>query len=237
MISSTGTQSTTGSSLTFDQTSRPWTDAENAAGFVLRYLVPMREQLTHWTANEVIADESLKRLITHLVTQGFGANGKGRIRDFLIRGIRSAAKSVVNDIAEEKRPAIDFNLWTPDSKAWLIYWRNNLLARAWRSLERVEHKSPDRPIYTALRASTERSDETPAMLVVRINTETEFRVDPAGLADLLASGRTLFGEMLTHEIAETLDAVEIDAVEQEKRYLGLNDLFAKPMPRSSSGND
>jgi hypothetical protein len=226
MTSSSSSSSTNADSASLERTSRPWTDAENAAGFVLRYLVPMRDQLIQWTGNENIADESLKRLITHLVSQGFGANGKGRIRDFLIRGIRSAAKSVMVDIAEDKRPAIDFATWTPDSPAWMANWRKGLLARAWRSLERVEHKDPARPIYTTLRTATEFPQEDLSMLAVRINTQSDVRVEPEMLGELLAAARASFAQMLQHEIAETLDLVDPLSVAQEIETLGLTGIFA-----------
>jgi hypothetical protein len=186
----------------------------------------MRDQLIQWTSSEAIADESLKRLITHLVAQGFGSNGKGRIRDFLIRGIRSAAKSVVADLPDQKRPAIDFASWTADSPMWLANWRKGLLARAWRSLERAEHKDPTRPIYTTLRAATEHPEEDAAMLAVRINTQTDLRVEPSRISELLLSARSAFAQMLEHEIAETLDAVDPRSISQEIEILGLAGIFA-----------
>ena len=226
MSSSSGSSSTQANSVSLDRTSRPWTDAENAAGFVLRYLVPMRDQLIQWTRSEGLADESLKRLITHLVSQGFGANGKGRIRDFLIRGIRSAAKTVVNDLPEEKRPNIDFAKWAPEAPEWLANWRKGLLARTWRSLERDEHKDPSRPVYTTLRAATEFPKEDASMLAVRINTQSEFQVEPTAIGELLATARMSFKEMLKHEIAETLDTVDPQAVAQEIEQLNLTSIFA-----------
>lgn len=226
MTSSTGSSSTNVLSAGLERTSRPWTDAENAAGFVLRYLVPMRDQLIQWTSDESIANESLKRLITHLVAQGFGSNGKGRIRDFLIRGIRSAAKSVVADLPDQKRPAIDFTTWTADSPIWLANWRKGLLARAWRSLERVEHKDPTKPIYTTLRAATEHSQEDAAMIAVRINTQTDLRFEPNVISELLLVARSSFAQMLRHEIAETLDAVDPPSISEEIEILGLTGIFA-----------
>lgn len=228
MTASTGSSSTNSLSASLERTSRPWTDAENAAGFVLRYLVPMRDQLIQWTNNETIADESLKRLITHLVTQGFGSNGRGRIRDFLIRGIRSAAKAVVSELPENQTQnlKIDFSNWTPDSPAWLANWRKGLLARAWRSLERVEHKEPIRPIYTTLRAATEHPQEDSSMLAVRINTQTDLRVEPKMISELLRVARSSFAQMLEHEIAETLDTVDPASIAQEIEILGLAGIFS-----------
>jgi hypothetical protein len=205
--------------------SLPWNEAENAAGFVLRYLIPMREQLIQWTGNEALADESLRRLIAHLVTQGFGANGKGRIRDFLLRGIRSAAKSAIGEIKEADRPAIDFAQWTSETPAWIATWRRGLLTRAWRSLERLEHADPAKCYYTALRAATEHPEENAAMLTVRINSQVKQKIDPQAIREVLESARTSFAQLLEHEIIESLDRAGSSAVMQEVEALGLTGIF------------
>jgi len=225
MTISSDSESTSVSSIGMRRTSQPWTGAENAAGFVLRYLLPMRELVIQAAGSETIADESLKRLISHLVAQGFGVNGKGRIRDFLMRGIRSATKSVVAEVADEKRPSVDFNEWTLDSPTWTAIWRKGLLTRAWRGLERLEHKDPTKPVYSILRAATEHPEEDVAMLAIRINTKTGLRLQPATIREQLVSARSLFSQLLEHEIAETLDQVDHGSVMQEVQALGLAGIF------------
>lgn len=225
MTSSSGSSSTNASSLSTGRTSQPWTDAENAAGFVLRYLVPMRELLIQAAGSESIADESLKRLISHLVTHGFGANGKGRIRDFLMRGVRSAAKSVIAEVPEANRPGINFSEWTLESPSWIAIWRKGLLTRAWRGLERIEHKDQSRPLYSILRAATEHPEEDVAMLAVRIHTKTGQRLDPVNIREYLNAARTAFAQLLEHEIAETLDQIDHPTVMREVETLGLTGIF------------
>ncbi len=225
MTSSIDAASTSSSSMSSRRTSQPWTGAENAAGFVLRYLLPMRELLIPSLGSESLADECLKRLIAHLVTQGFGANGKGRIRDFLLRGIRSAAKAVVAETPADKRPNVDFNEWTLESPTWIAIWRKGLLTRAWRGLERVEHKNETKPIYSVLRAATEHPEEDAAMLAIRINTKTDQRLNQEAIRAHLLEARTAFAQLLEHEIAETLDQVDDDTVRQEIEALGLVGIF------------
>ncbi|MGV3485487.1 MAG: hypothetical protein ACO1RT_13810 [Planctomycetaceae bacterium] len=225
MTYSSDSASTNASSISSRRTSQPWTGAENAAGFVLRYLLPMRELLIQTIGSETIADESLKRLISHLVAQGFGANGKGRIRDFLMRGVRSAAKSVISEVPAEKRPGVDFNEWTPDSPTWIAIWRKGLLTRAWRGLERIEHKDEAKPLYTILRAATEHPEEDVTMLAIRVNTKTGLRLEPAAIREHLIAARTVFSQLLEHEIAETLDQVDHGSVMQEVQNLGLTGIF------------
>jgi hypothetical protein len=215
----------------FVRTSHPWTAADSAAGFVLRYLIPMREQLIPWVGSESLADECIKRLVAHLVTKGFGDQGKGRIRDFLMRGIRSAAKSAIADVPEAVRPKIDFAKWSVESPSWLANWRQGLLTRAWRSLERLEHKDMTKPFYTVLRMATEYPNDDAAMLAIRINTQTDVSVDKEKILELLSPARTIFAEMLELEIEETLEQADPSSVMREIETLSLAGIFAIPKPQ------
>ncbi len=222
------TSSIPSSSTALVRTSHPWTAAESAAGFVLRYLIPMREQLIPWLGSEALADECIKRLVAHLVAKGFGDHGKGRIRDFLMRGIRSAAKSALADVPEAERPKIDFSTWSADSPTWLANWRQGLLARAWRSLERLEHKDLSKPLYSVLRMATEYPDDDATMLVVRINTQTDLSVDKDKIRELLGPAKTVFAEMLELEISETLELADPVSLMREIEVLSLTGIFATP---------
>ena len=58
--------------VTLVRTSQGWSLADSAAGFVLRYLAPMRRQLAVLLKSTEQADEGLKMIIAHLVSAGFG---------------------------------------------------------------------------------------------------------------------------------------------------------------------
>ncbi|MEL7266204.1 MAG: hypothetical protein AAFP69_15525, partial [Planctomycetota bacterium] len=153
------------SSVSLARTSAGWTKATSAAGFVLRYLGAMRAQLidlfSNYTDDEqaaAAADESLRRLLSHLVKAGFGEHGKGRLRDFLIRGIRSAAKMYVNSADGAGLSEVDFKRLSSVSPKWIGHWRDTMLERAWRSLERYEYSEPDSMVYSALMVSAQHPD-------------------------------------------------------------------------------
>lgn len=212
--------------------SSPWTEAHNAAGFVLRYLIPMRDQLIQGLGSEALADECLKRIITHLVAQGFGGHARGRLRDFLMRALRSAAKTLLAEQAAAagaaaQPVAIDWSLWTVDAPSWRDHWRAAVLARAWRTLERREHQDRSTPLYSILRWSSAYPRETPAMLAIRINTESDVRVDAETIARLLPLARRRFAQILLGEIVETLDEKDAAAVEAELAAIGLADAVAR----------
>ena len=62
-------------SVNLVRSSQSWTETDSAAGFVLRYLSPMRQQLARVLGSDDEADQALKVLLTHLVTAGFGTVG------------------------------------------------------------------------------------------------------------------------------------------------------------------
>ena len=77
------------STVNLVRSSHPWTEADSAAGFVLRYLAPMRRQLTSALGSTEQADEALKLLLAHLVSVGFGEHTPGQIEAAVSLGLKS----------------------------------------------------------------------------------------------------------------------------------------------------
>jgi hypothetical protein len=223
-VSSSDQQPT--SSVNLVRSSHPWTEADSAAGFVLRYLTPMRRQLISLLGSEEYADESLKLLLAHLVSVGFGEHKQGRLRDFLVRGLRSAAKMHVNELPQKSRPELNVEGLTLESKQWISLWREGLLERAWRSLERKEHADPDSPVYSVLHFATLNPKATPEMLVVQIKSELGIDVNESTVRECLPVARALFAQLVADEVAETLEAPSSDDVKREINQLGLGRAFS-----------
>lgn len=213
------------STVNLVRTSHPWTKADSAAGFVLRYLAPMRRQLTAMLGSTEQADEGLKLILAHLVSVGFGDQKQGKLRDFLLRGIRSAARTRIKEIPEEQRPDLNLDEVTFESKQWIGYWRDGLLERAWRSLERMEHATPNPPLFSVLHCATAKPQATPAMLVVQIASETGVQVDEANVQQSLPEARAVFAQLIADEVAETLENPKGEDVKREIGRLGLGKAF------------
>lgn len=219
------------STINLVRSSNPWTQADSAAGFVLRYLVPMRRQLIDILGTPAAADQSLKILLGHLVSVGFGDQRKGRLRDYLIRAVRSAAKAGVAEIPEAQRPELKLDHVTLESKAWLGYWRDGLLERAWRSLERHEHAKPDQPVYSVLAAATAAPDSNAEMIAVAIrdaaagSAETLAAINGRVVEKTLPAARAMFAQLIADEVAETLEAPDREGVKREILKLGLAKAF------------
>ena len=208
------------------RSSHPWTKADNAAGFVLRYLAPMRRMLIKTLGTPEDADEALKKLLTHLVSAGFGDRGRGKLRDFLLKGVRSAAKKRMADLTVEEAEKIPLDELTLESKAWITFWREGLLERAWRSLERQEHADPDQPVYSILHCATANPRATPAMLVVQLASEFNINIDENTLQSTLVTARALFAQLIADEVAETLGSPNREEVKAEIAFLGLGKAFS-----------
>ncbi|MDG2222766.1 MAG: hypothetical protein P8L85_15410 [Rubripirellula sp.] len=207
------------------RTTHPWTAADNAAGFVLRYLAPMRRILIQSLGSPGEADEALRKLLSHLVSAGFGKHRQGKLRDFLIKGIRSAAMKRISAMPEADAQATSLDELTPDSKIWLTFWREGLLERAWRSLERQEHATPEMPFYSVLHCATANPQSTSAMLVVQVAAEFKLTLDEQAVQSTLITARGLFAQVLADEVAETLQDPSDEDVKEEVALLGLSKAF------------
>ena len=214
------------SSLNLVRSSHSWTEADSAAGFVLRYLSPMRKQLTSTMGSDAEADECLKLLLAHLVAAGFGDFKQGRLRDFLIRGVRSSAKARLAEMPEPKRAKINLDPVTSESQQWLQLWAECLTERAWRALERQEHtdrKSP--PYYSILKMFGEYPKATTAQLVAAVTKEAGREVDQQAIDRGLTTGRTLLAQFIADEVVATLQNATKEDVKSEIVHLGLQDAF------------
>jgi hypothetical protein len=214
------------STINLVRSSHPWTKADSAAGFVLRYLTPMRRQLTSILGSTDEADEALKLLLAHLVSVGFGEHNQGRLRDFLLRGIRSAAKTRAAEMPEGQRPDMNLDSVTLESKQWLTLWREGLLERAWRALERQEHAEPDFPWFSVLHVATNHPQATPAMLIGQLASERGLTIDEKTVQTLLPAARARFAQLIADEVAETLENPSGVDVKREISVLGLSKAFS-----------
>lgn len=225
--SASRTPADTGESTADDRSSagrrstRPWFDSGTAAGWAIRYLVPLQRQLDRWFGRDDASEACLTLLLHHLLGKEVPADARGRLRDFLLRASRTVARAWVAESGEHRNPAVDFSEWHTASPSWLQQWRSEVLTRAWRALERIEHRDREKPLYTLLRFSSAHPQETPSILAIRINTESEFQVEPETAQRLLPQARREFAAILTAEVAQTLPADDDETIAAELKLLGL----------------
>ena len=214
------------SSVNLVRSSHSWTEAESAAGFVLRYLSPMRKQLTSIMGSEKEADQALRILLTHLVSAGFGEHRKGRLRDFLSRAVRSCAKARLSEKGRLEEETQRLAAATQDSKEWLMMWRDCLLERAWRALERMEHQDDTRPLYSVLWTSTVNAKASLDKLAVAVEKQCGVKLDQIKIQQLKLEGKAAFAQLLADEVVETLENPDKTSVKKEIQSLGIGGAFS-----------
>ena len=186
----------------------------------------MRRQLVSVLGSNSEADEALKKLLAHLVSAGFSKYNKGRLRDFLIKGIRSSAKARIADLPENERPNVSLDAIVGDSPEWLAFWRDCLLERSWRALERYEHANPDMPLYSILFAMNAQPKATTSQLVDAVSRLADRDVDEPTIDRGVANARTMFAQLIADEVVETLQSPTKEDVKAEIRSLGLVNAFS-----------
>ncbi|EMI27651.1 hypothetical protein [Rhodopirellula europaea] len=251
--------SLTGSSeVRLSRSRQTWTGAGSAAGFVLRYLPPMRRLLTDVFGSESDADRALAILISHLVKAGYSGHAKGRLRDFLILGLRSAAKARVTEIEAKAKKAgesvapreLDLDSAKTESRKWLSYWREGLLQRTWRALEREQHRERTRAhriesgevdtgdagvvaiapvndlVHDVMRMVADHSGESSEVIAGRVAELAERSVSASEVKRQLPIARSLFAQLLADEISLTLENADAKAIQAEIGKLGLQKAFS-----------
>lgn len=214
------------SSVNLVRSSHSWTEAESAAGFVLRYLSPMRRQLIGVMGSESEADQALRILLTHLVSAGFGEHRKGKLRDFLAKAVRSCAKARLSEQGQLDDASERLAKISTDSKDWLILWRECLLQRAWRALERIEHQNPGKPLYSVLWCSTTDAKAGWDQLASAVQNRCGVQLSQMQLQELKQEAKANFAQLLADEVVETLEKADKASVKQEIRNLGIGGVFS-----------
>lgn len=226
MSSQISSSSSSRSSVNLVRSSHSWTEAESAAGFVLRYLAPMRRQLTTVLGSTKEADQSLKILLTHLVSAGFGEHRKGRLRDFLARAVRSCAKARLTEQGRLESDKEKLEMLVQDSKEWVVMWRDCLLERAWRALERMEHQDQDRPLYSVLWSSTVNPKASLDELAEAVEKQCSVKLDQMKLQQMKLEAKAAFAQLLADEVVETLENPDKASVKKEIQSLGIGGVFS-----------
>lgn len=245
----------TSSSVHLARSKQTWTGAGSAAGYVLRYLVPMRRLMIDVVGSDREADRALAILVAHLVKAGFSGHDKGRLRDFLIRGIRSAAKARFDEVKQDIANGATQNgkpiqpLAPPrvevaqlESTDWIGYWREGILQRAWRSLERYQHAcrygrranselvAEDAPeediVHDALKVAMAYPNETVELWAGRVAGMAGRTVTPDEVRAQMELARVRFAQQIADEVAQTLEHSDPKAIHAEIKALGLAKAFA-----------
>lgn len=215
----------------------------------------MRQLMIDVVGSEKEADRALAILVAHLVKAGFSGHNKGRLRDFLIRGIRSAAKARFEEVNQDIQSGATQNgkpikppapprveLAQLESAEWMGYWRDCVLQRAWRSLERYQHAcrygrhtanelvAEDAPnediVHDSLRVAMSYPKETVELWAGRVAAMAGRTVSPDEVRAQIELARVRFAQQIADEVSQTLEHPDPKAIQAEIKALGLAKAFA-----------
>jgi RNA polymerase sigma-70 factor (ECF subfamily) len=200
-----------------------------------RYGGAVRRYLLGSLRSEDAADEVFQEFSLKLVTGAFqkaDAN-VGRFRSFLKttlfhlivdyqrRGKRNAAQPLVGDAPD--RPLPEDRLAEEDA-AWTRSWREELLAKGWAALAKVE-QSTGTPYYAVLRYRRDHPDDRSQDIAAALNAANDGKVkkplNSTSVRVLIHRARELLADQVLDLVLDSLDNASLDECEEELIDLNL----------------
>jgi RNA polymerase sigma-70 factor (ECF subfamily) len=214
-----------------DQITTIWSTLNDPTQFVIRYAPAIRRYLSAVLRDANEAEEAIQDFLVRVMEHGFaGADpGRGRFRDYLRTAVRNAALTHLRKKASERRlqaasPPSGAEEAAPGDAAereWLAEWRQCLLTRAWRAVERHESRQKGNLSYTVLRLASQYPSETSTRLAARASEISGTPITADALRQKLSRARRMFSRALVAEVAETLRQPTPLDVEEELLHVGL----------------
>jgi RNA polymerase sigma factor (sigma-70 family) len=205
--------------------STQWSTLNNPSQFVLRYGPAIHAYLRALIRDSHDAEEVEQQFLTQVLERGFThvSPERGRFRHYLIKMVRNAALTHLRRPRREK-PVADLTQVPTHLEAdreWQSEWRKCVLNSAWRALRRHEHEFPDSLLYTVLRLSTARTNDSSTELAARVSRKSGREIRPDAFRKQLSRARRRFAELVVEEVARTIDDPTDEAVADELAALAL----------------
>lgn len=208
-----------------EQITTSWTLIQDPVKFTLRYGTAVQRYLEVLLKDRHEAEEVAQDFLLRVVKCGFATAqaSRGRFRDYLRVSLRHA---VITHLRRRRSLlyGLDLDL-LPQASAeadacWQAEWQRCLLERAWRSLERKQHRTGSL-YYTVLRLAADHPEENARDLARRVLAETGQHLRPAALRQQLCRARRLFAGLLLDEVRQTLQSPSEEDLHDELCQLGL----------------
>jgi len=152
---------------------------------------------------------------------------RGRFRDYVKRVLQNLMK----DYYRRKRPVASLDsgitaLAVEDEglaqldHQFLQSWRNDLLDRSWNAVKELEHKT-GQPYYTVLRIRVDHPDLKSSEWADRLAEALGRPISPGAFRQALQRARRVYADHLIGEVADSLDDLRPQALEEELADLEL----------------
>jgi RNA polymerase sigma-70 factor (ECF subfamily) len=213
-----------------DQISTRWAQISDPVQFVLRYAPAIQKYLEALIRDPHDAEEVAQEFLLTGLQRGFLRTDdlRGRFRDYLKTGVRNAARMHFRRQKSVRPGGPDpAHLPEPDDAGaraeaeWVAGWRCCVLDRAWQALEHHQNASPGNLAFTVLRLAAAHPDEDSTTLAARAGALAGRPLRADAFRKQLSRARRLFAELVTAEVARTLDEATPARVDEELSDLGL----------------
>ena len=151
---------------------------------------------------------------------------RGRFRDFL-KGVIAHLAADFHKRRQRQLPNLPQDFPEPAAepagdldRQFQESWRDELLARAWKSLEEAE-KLTGQPFHTVLRFRADHPELRSPELATQLAESMQRPLTAAGVRQLLHRAREKFADLLKQQVLASLSSDDPDELDDELRDLGL----------------
>jgi RNA polymerase sigma-70 factor (ECF subfamily) len=216
--------------LRLEQITTVWSMLGDPAQFIMRYAPAIRRYFSAMIPNRHDAEEGIQEFLLRVIKTGFthADSERGRFRDYLKTAVRNAALAQLRREAARvrkqepiSRRLVSRGVHVTVEQGWEQEWRQCVLDRAWRALERHESRSGAGLSHLMLRVVVEHPDEDSKTLASRAANLTHEAISAESFRQRISRARRVLARLLVQEVAETLQNPTPEGVEDELVALGL----------------
>lgn len=210
-----------------------------------RYGGAVRRYLLGAVRNADAADELYQEFAVRFLKGDYSSADaeKGRFRSFLKTILyrlvaehhrkkkRNAAVPFGTQMPEPADPSPE-----PTPEEFSSVWSDELLKRAWDSLQQ-EEESSGRPLFTIMRAKVEHADWRSQQLADYVSEQLERDISVPNVRVILHRARERFGDLLLEEVSDSLETTSPERLEEELIDLGLIEYCRPALDRRKENGD
>ena len=193
--------------------------------FVLRYAPAIRKYLESLLKNSHDAEEVAQEFLLKGILRGFVLTTqlRGKFRYYLKTAVRNAALTHLPRRRPDSAGGVDPGQFADaqDEQPWLAEWRGCVIDRALQALDHHQQQTPGNLFYTVVRLSLDHPEEDSVPLAAQGRYPGRPHAAGRRLSQAIEPGAPPLAELLTAEVARTLDQPTPERIEEELCELGL----------------
>jgi RNA polymerase sigma-70 factor (ECF subfamily) len=206
--------------------------AEAAAArqeLMLRYCGAVYRYLLRAVRDASVAEDLTQEFALRFIQGRFGQadRGQGRFRNYVKGALFRLVQDHYRALGKGPRPVplAEQEVAAPDEQAaaegdFRDSWRQELLSRAWKALERVQAET-GQPFHDVLRARVDQPELSSAQLAGHLSSRRDRPLSAVGVRQWLHRARQRFAELLLEEVRQSLEGAPAEEVVEELAELNL----------------